>query len=107
MSKMRFFNNHKQALQWFPSKSNIPSAMTELLETVRPIFLAAGWRSGRRVDVSAMVPSDHPASEILAEFGDLTVGDDGAGQEWPTRAAITKPRIAGQLRQKQRWDFAG
>ncbi len=55
--------------------------MTDLLETVRRIFVAAGWRSGRRVDVSAMVPSNHPASAILAEFGDLTVGDGGAGQE--------------------------
>src|SRR6202023_989976 len=61
-----------------------PNAMTELFETVRPIFVAAGWRSGRRVDVPAMVPSNHPASAILAEFGDLTVGDGGAGQECAT-----------------------
>lgn len=55
--------------------------MMELPQTVRPIFLAAGWHSGRRVDVSAMPPSDHPASAILVEFGDLTVGDQGAGEE--------------------------
>jgi hypothetical protein len=55
--------------------------MTALLETVRPVFVAAGWTSGRRVDLSASVPLDHPASAILAEFGGLTVGDGGAGQE--------------------------
>ena len=31
--------------------------------------------------MSALVPNNHPASSILAEFGDLTVGDGGAGQE--------------------------
>jgi SUKH-3 immunity protein len=55
--------------------------MTELPQTVRPIFLAAGWYPGRRADMLAMVPSNHPASAILIEFGDLIVGDLGAGQE--------------------------
>jgi hypothetical protein len=55
--------------------------MTDLPQTVRHIFLAAGWYPGRRADMSAMVPSNHPASAILIEFGDLIVGDLGAGQE--------------------------
>jgi SUKH-3 immunity protein len=55
--------------------------MMELPQTVRPIFLAAGWHSGRRAEVSVMVPGDHPASAILVDFGGLTVGDKGKGQE--------------------------
>jgi hypothetical protein len=81
LSEMRFFANNAQALQWFRRKAAVPNAMTELPQTVRPVFLAAGWHSGRRADVFAMVPSNHPASAILIEFGDLIVGDQGAGQE--------------------------
>jgi hypothetical protein len=36
-------------------------------------FEAAGWFSGRQVDVAAAVPIDHPAYALLAEFGGLTL----------------------------------
>ena len=47
--------------------------MVELPESIRPLFLAAGWQPGRRVAVSPAVPTDHPAAAILATFGGLTV----------------------------------
>jgi SUKH-3 immunity protein of toxin-antitoxin system len=40
--------------------------------------------------VSAMVPSNHPASAILTEFGDLTIVDEGPGQECATSALAFK-----------------
>jgi hypothetical protein len=64
--------------------------MTELPQTVRLISLAAGWYPGRRADMLAMVPGNHPASGILVEFGDLVVGDLGAGQECGTSTVAFK-----------------
>jgi hypothetical protein len=57
--------------------------MVELPDSVRPLFVAAGWQPGRRVDVSPAVPRDHPAAEILATFGGLTVAppEDAHGEE--------------------------
>lgn len=55
--------------------------MVELTERVRPLFVAAGWHPGRRVPVSSTVPLDHPAAEILAEFGGLTVEPAGESEE--------------------------
>jgi SUKH-3 immunity protein len=53
-----------------------------LPESVRPRFIAAGWHPGRRVAVSSAVPADHPAAEILAAFGGLTITPDReAGEE--------------------------
>ena len=40
--------------------------------------------------MSAMVPSNHPASAILAEFGNLTVGEGEAGQECAKSALAFK-----------------
>jgi hypothetical protein len=57
--------------------------MVELPESVRPLFVAARWHPGRRVEVSPAVPANHPAAGILAEFGGLTVAppEDAAGEE--------------------------
>lgn len=59
--------------------------MVVLPESVRPLFVAAGWQPGRRVEVSPAVPRDHPAAEILAEFGGLTVAPPEGldGEECP------------------------
>ena len=44
-------------------------------------FLLAGWSSGRRVSVSADVPTGHPAVEVLANLAGLAVGVTGPGIE--------------------------
>jgi SUKH-3 immunity protein of toxin-antitoxin system len=36
---------------------------------------------GRQVPVPGLVPQDHPAHAVLAEFGGLEVGESGSGQE--------------------------
>jgi SUKH-3 immunity protein len=41
---------------------------------VRPLFVTAGWRSGRRVHVDGRVPELHPAYDVLQEVGGLHVG---------------------------------
>lgn len=59
--------------------------MIELPESVRPRFLKAGWFPARRVAVSAAVPNEHPAADILAAFGELTVTPERkAGEECAT-----------------------
>jgi hypothetical protein len=56
--------------------------MVELPESLRSLFLAAGWYPSRRVAVSTNVPARHPAAAILAEFGGLTVKPNReAGEE--------------------------
>lgn len=47
--------------------------MLAVPESVRKCFVVAGWRPGRRSPVSLAVPIGHPAAEIPAEFGGLTV----------------------------------
>ena len=53
----------------------------ELPDSVRKIFSDSGWQVGRRVNVPESVPNQHPAHAVLAEFGGLTVGQNGAGKE--------------------------
>lgn len=49
---------------------------------VRPLFVAAGWQSGRSVRVDSRVPQRHPAYDVLQEFGGLHVGrSEGGGIE--------------------------
>lgn len=50
--------------------------MIEPPSSVRPLFVAAGWHPGRRVEVPPAVPSDHPAAHVLAAFGGLKVSPD-------------------------------
>ena len=59
-------------------------SIEEVLESVRPIFLAAGWHPGRRVPVPSTIPIDHPAAMVLAEFGGLIVDKGERGEECPT-----------------------
>ncbi|WP_084030352.1 SUKH-3 domain-containing protein [Bradyrhizobium paxllaeri] len=54
---------------------------TTVPASVRPLFVAAGWRPGRTVALSPALRANHPATAILAEFGGLTVGQTGAGEE--------------------------
>jgi hypothetical protein len=55
--------------------------MIDLPESVLPYFVAAGWHPGRRVPVSSAVPIEHPAAEILAEFGGLKLEPPAEGEE--------------------------
>jgi hypothetical protein len=45
-------------------------------ESVRPLFVAAGWRPGRQVAVSPSVPAEHPTAAILSALGGLKVAPD-------------------------------
>ena len=46
---------------------------------VRPLFVAAGWQSGRRVRVDGRVPQLHPVYNVLQEVGGLHVGRSELG----------------------------
>jgi hypothetical protein len=52
-----------------------------LPNSVRTAFAVAGWKDGRRVTVPALIPHQHPAHAVLAEFGGLMVGQNGRGEE--------------------------
>ncbi len=47
-------------------------------------FTMAGWQPLRCVAVPAFVPDDHPAWQVLAQFGGLAVGTCGPGIECAT-----------------------
>lgn len=49
--------------------------------SVRSLFEQAGWFPGRRVRISARVPSDHSARAVLSSFAGLRVGKSGPGLE--------------------------
>ncbi|MDD1014949.1 SUKH-3 domain-containing protein [Pseudomonas rubra] len=53
----------------------------ELPETIRPLFVAAGWPAQVTAVEADTVPSDHPAHGLLIAFNGLCVGHCGAGQE--------------------------
>jgi hypothetical protein len=53
----------------------------EVPATVRPLFVAAGWRPGRRIAPAPGMRLDHPAAAILAELDGLLVGQTGPGEE--------------------------
>jgi hypothetical protein len=44
----------------------------------------AGWYPGRKRRAPASIPPGHPAAELLAQFGGLTIGRCGAGAECAT-----------------------
>jgi hypothetical protein len=60
---------------------NTPATATEIPKSVSPLFIEAGWYPGRRVVVSAAIPVNHRAAALLAEFGGLTVGRTGDGDQ--------------------------
>lgn len=45
--------------------------MSAITPDLISMFQAAGWYSGRRVEVDPAVPSDHPAHQVLGELGGL------------------------------------
>ena len=62
--------------------------MVEVPESVRPMFAAAGWSPGRRIPVRfdrvEHLQSCHLATELLAAFGGLSVGETGPGRDCAT-----------------------
>jgi hypothetical protein len=52
-------------------------------ESVRLWFVAAGWHLDRHIPVPPTVPTNHPAADILAAFGGLTVSrsEDAEGEQ--------------------------
>jgi hypothetical protein len=61
-----------------------PSIFMTIPDSVIEMFRDAGWHAGRRVTVPKMAPPDHPAYDILAQFGELHVGECHAGEECAT-----------------------
>lgn len=55
--------------------------MIQLPDTVKPLFIHAGWHPGRSIAIPENVPADHPAAAILSEFSGLHVGTCGEGEE--------------------------
>ncbi|PYV49415.1 MAG: hypothetical protein DMG94_01020, partial [Acidobacteria bacterium] len=55
--------------------------MPDVPESVLPLFVAAGWRPGRCVNVPSAVPVSHPAFAVLSEFGGLTIGQVGLDEK--------------------------
>jgi len=51
-------------------------------------FVAAGWHQNRCTAVESFVPKDHPAWQVLAQFGGLIVGKCGAGIECATSDVV-------------------
>lgn len=49
--------------------------MSIVPDSMRWAFEAAGWTEGRQVHVPSGVPLHHPAQEVLAELGGLTLED--------------------------------
>jgi SUKH-3 immunity protein of toxin-antitoxin system len=60
----------------------------ELPSSVRAAFATAGWAAPRQVTVPPVVPRQHPAYEILTEFGGLKIGQVGRGEEC-AKSALT------------------
>lgn len=54
--------------------------LLELPDSVRELFLEAGWPVAR-VSVDQSVPSGHPAAAVLEQFGGLRVGSCEGGEE--------------------------
>jgi hypothetical protein len=54
-------------------------------------FVLSGWYPGRSRTVPASIPPGHPAAEVLARFGGLTVGLCGAGEQCATSDLRFRP----------------
>ncbi len=66
---------------------------------VAALLAGAGWRPGRTVAVPADVPIEHAAHGILAEFGGLSVGHVGAGEECATSDVSFEFRPGGDVQE--------
>jgi len=69
--------------------------------SVRPLFLAAGWQSGRRIRVDGRVPELHPAHSILQGLAVFTlVGQNlqGSNALVPTWSSVSAKQITKSFR---------
>jgi hypothetical protein len=62
--------------------------MIDLPDSVKSLFVAAGWRPGRQVTLRTLAPVHHPAASILSEFRGLNVGRVGLGGEQCGRSNV-------------------
>jgi hypothetical protein len=62
---------------------NMPP-LIELPESLRPLFLAAGWPTTSTEPLPVFVPPEHPAAALLEQLAGLRVGTCGAGEECAT-----------------------
>ncbi|CAM3858071.1 hypothetical protein D3C81_367520 [compost metagenome] len=53
----------------------------DLPETIRPLFIAAGWPAQVTAPEADIGPKGHPANDLLRAFNGLCVGHCGAGEE--------------------------
>lgn len=51
-------------------------------------FVKAGWNPARKIDVPSFIPPDHPAVDVLAQFGGLRLGKCEAGIECATSDVV-------------------
>lgn len=58
--------------------------MIELPESLRPLFLAAGWPTPCTEPVACYVPPEHPAAALLEQLVGVQVGICSAGEECAT-----------------------
>ncbi|PMW96452.1 hypothetical protein C1X59_24510 [Pseudomonas sp. FW215-R2] len=58
--------------------------LIELPESLRPLFLAAGWPTTSTEPLPVFVPPEHPAAALLGQLAGLRVGTCGAGEECAT-----------------------
>ncbi|WP_433898135.1 SUKH-3 domain-containing protein [Pseudomonas sp. PSE1(2024)] len=58
--------------------------LIELPESLRPLFLAAGWPTTGTEPLPGFVPPEHPATALLEQLAGLRVGTCGAGEECAT-----------------------
>ena len=58
-------------------------------QSVSPLFLSAGWHTGRSVAVS--VAKEHPAHALLSQFSGLCVGNTGSGETCASNDIAFRP----------------
>ncbi len=58
--------------------------MIELPDSLRPLFVAAGWPSMSTVPLPHYVPPEHPAAALLEQLAGVQVGVCGTGQDCAT-----------------------
>ncbi|VWC84407.1 MULTISPECIES: SUKH-3 domain-containing protein [Burkholderia] len=81
--------------------------MIEIPSTVRPLFVAAGWRGDADGRVSSRA-DDHPGNAILRAFDGLIVGTDRADRRGETcaRMGLAFHALARNDRQIAAWEQA-
>ena len=60
------------------------SPLIDFPETLRPLFLAAGWPVTHTVLLPDFVPPEHPATALLKQLAGLQVGTCDTGEECAT-----------------------